>query len=319
MKINLYYNKQYRMQFKNMIIAAGFAFAAAGCNQVDFKKSKTGLPYKHFESKSGKKVEEGKFVKAHVMQKIKDSVIFTTYTGLPAYFQVSAAQQPYDISEVFTLLKEGDSVYAVQAMDTFIKKNPTIIQQTPYRNGDKIVTTVKILKVFDTADQFRQDEEKERTAIVGKEETAVKQYLSKNKINAQRTPSGAYVQVLNPGTGEPVQAGKAVSVKYKGQTFSGTVFDSNMDSAFGHTEPMSFTVGVGQMIRGFDEGVQGLKEGAKAKIFIPSMLAYGAQPPSPQIKPYEHLIFDVEVLDVSAAQQQPQMMPQGSAPTHEPH
>lgn len=70
------------MQFKNMIIAAGFAFAAAGCNQVDFKKTKTGLPYKHFESKSGKKVEEGKFVKAHVMQKIKDSVIFTTYTGL---------------------------------------------------------------------------------------------------------------------------------------------------------------------------------------------------------------------------------------------
>lgn len=306
------------MQLKNIIIAAGFAVAAASCNQVDFKKTKTGLPYKHFESKSGKKVEEGKFVKAHVMQKIKDSVIFSTYTGLPAYFQVTNATQPYDISEVFTSLKEGDSVYAVQAMDTFIKKNPAIVQQTPYRNGDKIVTTVKILKVFDNADQYRQDEEKERNAIVAKEETAVKQYLSKNNINAQRTPSGTYVQVLNPGTGEPVAAGKNVSVKYKGQTFGGTVFDSNMDSTFGHTEPMTFTVGVGQMIRGFDEGVQGLKEGAKARIFIPSMLAYGAQPPSPQIKPYEHLIFDVEVLDVSAAQAPQPMMPQGNNPAQQP-
>jgi FKBP-type peptidyl-prolyl cis-trans isomerase FkpA len=283
------------MQLKNMIIAAGFAFAAASCNQVDFKKTKTGLPYKHFESKSGKKVEAGKFVKVQVMQKIKDSVIFSTYTGLPAYFQVPPSGQPYDISEVFTLLKEGDSVYAVQAMDTFIKKNPTIIQQTPYRNGDKIVTTVKVLKVFDTAEQYRQDEEKERSGIVAKEETAVKSYLSKNNINAQRTPSGAYVQVLNEGTGEAVAAGKTVSVMYKGQTFSGTVFDSNMDSTFG------------------------LKEGTKAKIYIPSMLAYGAQPPSPQIKPFEHLIFDVEVLDVSAAQPQPQIMPQGNPPTHEPH
>jgi FKBP-type peptidyl-prolyl cis-trans isomerase len=307
------------MQLKNMIIAAGFAFAAASCNQVDFKKTKTGLPYKHFESKSGKKVEAGKFVKAHVMQKIKDSVIYSTYTSLPAYFQVPPSGQPYDISEVFTLLKEGDSVYAVQAMDTFIKKNPTIIQQTPYRNGDKIVTTVKIVKVFDTADQFRQDEEKERAGIVAKEETAVKSYLSKNNINAQRTPSGAYVQVLNEGTGEAVAAGKTVSVKYKGQTFSGTVFDSNMDSTFGHVEPMSFTVGVGQMIKGFDEAVVGLKEGTKAKIYIPSMLAYGAQPPSPQIKPFEHLIFDVEVLDVSTAQAPPQVMPQGNPPAHEPH
>jgi FKBP-type peptidyl-prolyl cis-trans isomerase FkpA len=307
------------MQLKNIVIAAGFAFAAVSCNQVDFKKTKTGLPYKHFESKSGKKVEGGKFVKMHVEQKIKDSVIFSTYKALPVYFQVPPTGQPYDVSELFTLMKEGDSVYAVQAMDTFIKKNPMIVQQTPYRNGDKIVTTVRILKVFETADQSRQDEEKERLAIVSKEETAVKQYLSKNNINAQRTPSGAYVQVVSEGAGAPVEAGKSVSVMYKGQTFGGTVFDSNMDSTFGHTDPMSFTVGVGQMIKGFDEGVVGLKEGTKCKIFIPSMLAYGAQPPSPQIKPFEHLIFDVEVLKVTAAPSQPQIVPQPSAPAPDNH
>lgn len=298
------------MQVRNIIFTAGAALLMASCNQVDFKKTKGGMPYKLFASKSGKKVENGKFVKAQVVQKIKDSVLLNTYTALPVYFQVNPTEAKYDISELFTSLKEGDSVYAVQAMDTFIKRSPMIVQQTPYRNGDKITTSIKILKVFDSANDYRQDEEKEKMAIVKKEEAAVKDYLAKNNINAQRTGSGTYVEVQNPGTGEPVVPGKQVSVKYKGQTFGGKVFDSNLDTSFGHTDPLGFTVGVGQMIKGFDEGVQLLKEGGKARIFIPSMLAYGAQPPSPSIKPFEHLIFDVEVVDVSNAPAQPAFPPQ---------
>jgi FKBP-type peptidyl-prolyl cis-trans isomerase len=200
-------------------------------------------------------------------------------------------------------------------MDTFIKRNPTITQQTKYRNGDKIITTVKVLRVFDTAEDFQKDEETERTAFVKKEEVVVKDYLSKNKINnAQRTANGVYVQIQNEGTGAPVTQGKYVTVMYTGKTFGGTTFDSNMDPAFGHTEPLGFTVGAQQMIRGMDEGVQLLKEGSKATIYIPSMLGYGPQPPSPQIKPFEHLVFNVEVLKVSdkAPPAPPMQMPQGN-------
>jgi len=136
----------------------------------------------------------------------------------------------------------------------------------------------------------------------------VKEFLAKKGIkNTQRTPGGAYVEILEPGTGVQVDSGKYVSVMYKGQTFAGKVFDSNMDSTFKHTDPMGFQVGAGQMIRGFDEGVRLLKEGGKGRFYIPSTLAYGGQPPSPDIKPYEHLIFDVQV--VSVKDQAPPMPP----------
>lgn len=92
---------------------------------------------------------------------------------------------------------------------------------------------------------------------------------------------------------------------------SGKVFDSNTDSAFNHLGPLSFTVGIGQMIKGFDEGVRFMKKGGKAKIYIPSVLAYAGNPPSPEIKPYENLVFEVTVLDVqdSAPARVPGMSP----------
>jgi FKBP-type peptidyl-prolyl cis-trans isomerase len=227
---------------------------------------------------------------------------------MPVYFPVQPTQATYDISELFLSLKEGDSVYAAQVMDTFIKRNPEIVKQTTYKNGDKITTSIKILKVFGTQQEAMKDEETERTAFLNKEAAAVKDYISKKNVNAQPVGKGTYVEILEPGTGANVDSGKYVTVKYKGQTFGGIVFDSNIDSAFGHTEPMGFTVGIGQMIKGFDEGVQLLKKGGKARFYIPSMLAYGAQPPSKDIKPYEHLIFDVEVIDIlDKAPAQPQM------------
>ena len=303
------------MKISNMIWIAGITVLAASCDNVDFKKTKGGMPYKLYASKGGAKVEAGKFIKMHIEQKVKDSVVFTSFKSLPVYFPVQASTQSYDISELFTSLKEGDSVYAEQLMDTFIKKNPMITQQTQYRNGDKITTKLKIVKVFNTAEESRKDEENEKMAYVKKEEVDVKNYLSKNNINnTQRTGSGTYVQVLNAGSAPQVVPGKYVTVMYKGQTFGGKVFDSNMDASFNHTEPMGFIVGVGQMIKGFDEGVQLLSKGGKAKLFIPSMLAYGPQPPSPEIKPFEHLIFDVEVVDVQdkapAQPAMPQQQPQ---------
>lgn len=300
---------------KNIFLATGITLLAAGCNQVDFKKTKGGMPYKLFPSKSGAKVENGKFVKMHITTTIKDSSMFNTYKSLPVYFQINtAAEKPYDPSEIFTLTKEGDSIYAVQMLDTFIKKDPTILQQTKYKNGDKMITTFKILKVFNTAEEAKADEEKEKAVIVKKEESVVKAFVDKKGVTTQRTPLGTYVEVLEPGTGAQADSGKYVSVMYKGQTFAGKVFDTNMDNSFKHTDPLSFQVGTGQMIRGFDEGVRLLKEGGRGRFYIPSTLAYGAQSPSPDIKPFEHLIFEVQVVSIKDTPPPPPPMPQGIDP-----
>jgi FKBP-type peptidyl-prolyl cis-trans isomerase len=72
-----------------------------------------------------------------------------------------------------------------------------------------------------------------------------------------------------------------------------------MDTTFGRTELLSFMIGSGEMIRGFEESLLYLKKGAVARFYIPSLLAFGSQPNSDKIKPYDNIIFDIEVIEVS--------------------
>lgn len=277
---------------------AALAVMAGSCNSVDFQKTKGGMPYKLFEGKKdGKKIEAGNYIKVNFRQKLNDSVLFSTYESMPLYTPVPEQTRPYDITEVLPTLKEGDSVYAVQAIDTFMAQNPGMLPPQ-FKKGDKLITTVKVLGVYKTPEEAKQAEEKDRAAMVQKEDAEVKNYLSKNNIQAQRVGSGTYVQILQPGQGPKITDGNFVSLMYKGSTFGGKVFDTNMDSSFHHTDPLTTVVGSQGMIKGFDEGLHELSKGAKAKLYIPSMLAYGPQPPSPDIKPFENLIFEIEVLDV---------------------
>jgi FKBP-type peptidyl-prolyl cis-trans isomerase len=95
------------------------------------------------------------------------------------------------------------------------------------------------------------------------------------------------------GTGAQAEAGKTVSVHYTGKLLSGTVFDSSHKRG----EPIEFQLGVGRVIKGWDEGIAMMKVGGKAQLVIPPNLAYG---PSGRgvIPPNATLIFDVELVDV---------------------
>ena len=315
------------MKVTNVAMAACSALVLGACGNVDFKKTKGGMPYKVYSGKGSKDVDTGNFVKVHIIQKIKDSVTFSSYkTGVPLYIPVTAAGNPYDFTEVLPDLKQGDSLYTVQVMDTFIARSPQMIPPQ-FKKGDKIETSIKIVDVFKNQEASMKDEATEKnisfdrdTAVqnqLGKDVALINDYLKTKNINAQKTGKGTYVQILEPGTGETITDGKYVSLKYTGSTFEGKVFDTNADASKGHAEPLIFQVGSPGMIKGFDEGLHALRQGSKAKIYIPSVLAYGAQSPSPDIKPYENLIFDLEVLQVSDQPiQQPQMqLPQGHSDT----
>lgn len=307
---------------KNVVRLCCAALLISSCNNIDFKKTKGGMPYKLYASKSGTKAKPGDYLKVQEVIKVKDSVVFSTYTTMPRYYPVDASGgQPYDVSELFTELKEGDSVYAEQAMDTFIKHNPMITQQTPFRNGDKLIHTLKVIKVFANAQEAQADDQKEQTAFFDRDpkiQTQLKadtkqitDYLAKNNISAQKVGKGTYVQVITPGDGPAIKTGDYVMIKYRGSTLAGNEFDSNMDSARGKsTEPMAYQIGVQQVIKGFEEGIYTLKKGSKARLFIPSILGYGAQPPTPAIQPNENLVFDIVVLDVTNTPPTPKMMPQ---------
>lgn len=96
------------------------------------------------------------------------------------------------------------------------------------------------------------------------------------------------------GTGEVAVAGKTANVHYTGWLENGKKFDSSVDRG----QPFSFPLGAGRVIKGWDEGVQGMKVGGKRKLTIPSDLGYGSRGAGGVIPPNATLIFDVELLGV---------------------
>ncbi len=102
------------------------------------------------------------------------------------------------------------------------------------------------------------------------------------------------IEDLVVGTGEEAIAGKTISVHYTGTLTNGTKFDSSKDRG----EPFEFTLGAGQVIKGWDQGFAGMKIGGQRKLTIPSSLGYGEQGAGGVIPPNATLIFEVELLGV---------------------
>ena len=109
------------------------------------------------------------------------------------------------------------------------------------------------------------------------------------------TASGLVIDELSAGAGKVAAAGQKVTVHYTGWLTSGEKFDSSKDRG----DPFVFKLGAGQVIRGWDEGVQGMKVGGKRKLTIPPALGYGARGAGGVIPPNATLVFEVELLGVA--------------------
>ena len=115
---------------------------------------------------------------------------------------------------------------------------------------------------------------------------------------ATTTPSGLIINDTLAGTGKTAAAGQKVSVHYTGWLFFGGERGKKFDSSVDRGTPFEFALGAGQVIKGWDEGVQGMKVGGTRTLTIPPQLGYGAGGARGVIPPNATLIFDVELLEI---------------------
>lgn len=141
----------------------------------------------------------------------------------------------------------------------------------------------------DKLEEMRRKQEEARLAAMAEFST----YVQKAHPTATATPTGLYYIMEQEGEGGKPAKGQNVSVHYTGTLTDGNVFDSSHK----RNQPISFPLGLGRVIKGWDEGIALLGKGGKAKLIIPYFLAYGEQGRPPVIPAKATLIFDVELVD----------------------
>jgi FKBP-type peptidyl-prolyl cis-trans isomerase FkpA len=264
---------------------------AVACTNSEFKKTKSGMQYKIFSDGKGTPAQKGQFLKMQLVQKLRDSVLYSTYGGFPFYIPVDSPKPIYSPTEIFMMLRKGDSAVTIILADSIARKSGGL---PPFmKRKDKIVITFKVLDIFPNQEEMLADRKQEADKQKDREIKEVEKYLADSNINATKTEEGAYVVVKDPGNGPQVDSGKQVLVHYTGKLFpSGKVFESNMTGP--GNEPLKFVFGMHQVIPGWEDGLKKFHQGGRGTLYIPAYLAYDSRP-GPGHTTYENLIFDVVV------------------------
>lgn len=288
-----------RISLLTLAIALGTGLTFSSCAQSqDYKTTEGGLEYKYIEKGKGLVAPElGDVAELNVIFRIGDSVIVNTLemnNGQPVPQMIQEPMFPGDLTEGMMLMREGDQMTFRMLADSMSAKTgqplPPFAKSGDYFSWDVTMLSLK------SQEQMEKDMAEQAAKQIKIDDEVLQAYFKKNNINPKKTESGIYYVIHKEGKGQHPEAGQKVSVNYTGTKMNGEKFDSSVDPAFNHVEPLQFNLGQGQVIKGWDEGLTLLKRGSEATLYIPSSLAYGAQSQG-AIGPNEILIFDVELID----------------------
>jgi FKBP-type peptidyl-prolyl cis-trans isomerase FkpA len=304
-------------RINSIILSAGVLVGSVA--MVSCKKTQTttdGIEYTYI--KEGKeKPNNGEFVVYHFTAKTgSDSTFISSYDQpTPAYLQYNdSTERLSGIDEIFLGLKSGDSIVVNSTAEKIFGATGLPPFLTSDENVSISIGVVDVLEekvfqdYFNDLAEANQKKESERAVVQLQEDIkAIEDYISENNLDATKTESGLFYVIEEEGNGPEVDQGDTVAVNYTGYVLDGTVFDTSLESVAKENntfmegrpyEPIEFPVGMGRVIPGWDEGLQYLKKGSKAKLLIPSTLAYGNRQASEVITANSILVFDVEVTDV---------------------
>lgn len=276
-----------------------------------FEKIENGLHVKYFEKNAeGRPAKIGEVISMSMMYSLNDdSVIFDSREmGQPVQMRLDSGKYEGDLSNALARLNVGDSVaIIVNGMD-FFKKTAMVRELPPFIDSTSTLHFYVKLNKVETMEELQAAQDAELEAYRSSEVEQRTQYLTDNNITTEPTASGLIFILKEKGSGKNAETGKIVRVNYTGKLLDGTYFDTSIESVAkeeglfteGRTyEPIEFTLGQGQVIKGWDEGLAMMNVGDKAQFIIPSELAYGENVrPGGPIPPFATLVFDVELVEV---------------------
>ncbi len=277
------------------------------CNKTNSKWQTTnnGLKYKFYvQNNDAAKPAEGDYVTVEMIYRTPDSTLFNS-NKLPKPMELPIVPSVYkgDIYEGLTLMHVGDSVTFECNADSVFQKLFRFKKVPENLQGVKsIFFDVKLTKIVSKEEKMKEEQEAQKQQMEqmkkNKAEEAGKlnKYLAENKITVKPTADSLFIVITKKGTGPKPKKGDKVKVHYTGYLLDGTKFDSSVDRG----KPFEFELGVGRVIKGWDEGIAALNKGSKAKLIMPSKLAYGPRGAGGAIPPYAPLVFDVELIDFTS-------------------
>lgn len=293
---------------RSILLFAALAVMFISCTKSKypgFKESENGLYYKMVNDSEGANAKEGDYVKVNMRYtNFADSVIFdNAIEHIPVWLNLKHAAFKGDIMEGLQMLSKGDSaVFVVNTADFYMKTVGMQALPAHAKRDTVLYVAIRILDVknaegfAEEARKMQQEYEVKLEQIRVQEMDKLKEFVEKNKIKEEPRASGLYFISQDAGNGPQVKKGDIVAVHYTGRFIDGQIFDSSEGK-----EPLNVTVGVGQVIEGFDEALLLMKKGGKARAIIPSSIGYGAAEPGGPIPPYATLVFDIQLVDILPA------------------
>ena len=292
------------------LLVAGMTLLAA-CSNDGFKTTDGGLHYRFDKvNKDGQQVQEGDVLVGEMTFKFDTMTLFTNVGKADRIMQASP-NFPGNLHEGLLLMHVGDqATFAIEA-DTLAKfMQPDQMPPTYQRGtGQKFYYEINLQDIV-----TKEELEEEREAFMAEaqqrqenEPQMIADYVRDHGIAAKPNADGLYVIVKKRGNGPKVATGKEVAVNYTGRLLDGTMFDSSVESDAKEGdihnpqrtyEPLTYTQGRGQLIPGWEQGVEGQPEGSQLQLIIPSALGYGPRGAGQLIPPFSPLVFDIEIVSV---------------------
>jgi FKBP-type peptidyl-prolyl cis-trans isomerase FkpA len=261
----------------------------------EIKTTKNGLKYQfHISNPDARLPNPGDFLEVKLAYTINDSLLFDS-RNLTSVLQLQLAEPSFkgDFFEGVAMMHLGDSASFWSPADSVMLKIFRTGMVPPFvKPGDEIQFNVKLMDIK-SPEEFELHRQQQLDALRDNAPQRLEAYIKSQSISTKPTASGLYYIESKAGNGLRPQPGQKVSVHYTGKLLDGTVFDSSVERG----EPITFTLGIGQVIPGWDEGIALMQPGAKATLIIPSNLAYGERDMG-VIPPHSPLIFEVELVDI---------------------